>query len=449
MTIGDDIYIVHCQKDDDPTDAKSWASHFKRFLELLLTRVAGKRISINLIDDQELDINKIYNTSTVLIPLITPGLLRSANFNEEIKKFQECAINKERNSVSWNSRIFKVLRFPQKENYLLQFLSNSSDYNFFHIDATYDNVVVYDDFTGPKSEKTFWMRLYDMAYDVFKTAEQIDASLDEISSINQELNAVSVYLATVGQDLLSKRDTLKRELLRNGYKVLPEGNYPEEPETFTKMVKRDLARCKMSIHLVGEDYAKMKGANVSIIELQNRLAVEHFRDVDKMEGHQSLNFGRVIWISPDLANASVKQRLFIENVRKDQDSMRNTDLLESTIEELKAFAIKKLEKGKESLGLSPVKAKGKVIYMIYDKAEDQKCEKIVSYLENNGYEVLASNFEGDPNVIRNMHNDNLKRCDATLIYYGKSNEEWMKSKLKDMLKVLGQAVQNPSAPRRS
>ncbi len=447
MNIGEDIYIVYCRKDDDPGDVKSWAFNFKRFLELLLSRLAGQKITVNMIEDQQLDIDAIYSTTTLLIPLVTPGLLRSTNFNEEIKKFHENAINKEHNNISWNSRIFKVLKHPQKEHYLLDYLNNSVNYNFYHIDATYDQVVVYDDFTGPQSEKTFWMRLYDLAYDVFKIAEKIDESLDEIASINQEINSITVYLATVGQDLISKRDTLKRELLRNGYKVLPESNYPDDLETCVKMIKRDLAKCKMSVHLIGADYGKIKDSNVSSIDLQNRMANEHFRDMDKMERHESLNFGRIIWISSELSNISVKQRLFIENIRKDPESLRNTDLLETTIEELKAFTINKLEKGKETLGLTPTHPKGKIIYLIYDKTENKKCKKIVSYLEKHGYEVLTSIFEGDPDSIRNVHNDYLKRCDATLIYYGKTNEDWMKSKLKDLLKVLGMGRDKPISPQ--
>ena len=76
---------------------------------------------------------------------------------------------------------------------------------------------------------------------------------------------------------------MKRELLRNGYKVLPEKNMPKDLESIMKMVKRDLAASNMSIHLIGSDYGKIYGTNVSIIDLQNRLATQHFNELEKMD----------------------------------------------------------------------------------------------------------------------------------------------------------------------
>ena len=135
---------------------------------------------------------------------------------------------------------------------------------------------------------------------------------------------------------------LKRELMRNGYRVLPEKNMPKDLESIMKLVRRDLKASDMSIHLVGSDYGKIQGSNASVIDLQNRMASEHFNDLEKFDAESELNFGRVIWVAPDLNNLSVKQRLFIENLKKDSDSMNMADLLETTIEELKAFVINKI-----------------------------------------------------------------------------------------------------------
>jgi hypothetical protein len=68
-------------------------------------------------------------------------------------------------------------------------------------------------------------------------------------------------------------------------------------------------------------------------------------------------------------------------------------------------------------------------------------------LEKNGYQVITSNFEGNPDDIRTKHNDNLKRCDATLIYYGNENEGWIKSKQKELLKSLGLGREKPISPQ--
>ena len=85
--------------------------------------------------------------------------------------------------------------------------------------------------------------------------------------------------------------------------------------------------------------------------------------------------------------------------------------------------------------------------MIHDKLEAGKCKKIESFLLNSGYDVITSDFEGNPDEIRTRHNDNLRRCDATLIYYGNENEEWIRSKQKDLLKSLGLGRDKPISPQ--
>jgi len=449
MSFGQHIFLIKSENDGNDQITKDWTSSFRRFLELLLTRLSGEKVHINELTCNELDTDQIYSPMTLLIPVVSPDLLNSANFKDEIKVFHERAINKGNNNISWNSRIFKVLKEPQKGHFLLDFLSDAINYNFFHYDSSTEELVVYDDFTGPASEKTFWMRLYDMAYDIFRVMDSMKNAEAEIANITKGLNKITIFLSQVGADLITQRDSLKRELQRNGYRVLPEKNMPEDLESVMKLVKKDLAESNMSLHLVGSDYGKIQGTNSSIIDLQNRMAIQHFDEIERFSGEQKMNFGRVIWVSPEMKNLSVKQRLFIENLKKDSKSMKEADLLETTIEELKAFVINKIEERRKNhdkvYGAS--KEERKLIYLIHEKNDSLKCKKIEDYLEKNGYDVITSNFEGNPDDIRSRHNDNLKRCDATLIYYGHDNEGWIKSKQKELLKSLGLGREKPISPQ--
>ena len=125
-------------------------------------------------------------------------------------------------------------------------------------------------------------------------------------------------------------------------------------------------------------------------------------------------------------------------------------MLESTIEELKAFSLNKIEEGIRQHELfkgDKAPEKGKIVYLIHDKTQLDKCKKIQKMLEKSGYEVINSNFKGSPDEIRAQHSSNLKRCDASLIYYGNENEEWIKSKQKDLLKSLGLGREKPISPQ--
>ena len=448
MSFGQHIYLIKSEEDENDQVSRDWIASFHRFLELLLSRLSGQQIKINVINSRDLDIESMYSPLTMLIPVVSKSLLNSPVFKEEIKVFHERAINKSDNNISWNSRIFKIVREPQKGHYLLDYLSNSVSYDFFHVDTSTDELVLYDDFTGPTSEKTFWMRLYDLAYDIFKVMDSLKSVEDELATISNQLNTITVYLAEVGADQIPHRDAIKRELMRNGYKVLPEKNMPKDLESIMKLVKKDLSASNLSIHLVGSDYGKIQGSNVSIIDLQNRMAAEHFNELARLNTGGDLNFGRVIWVTPELKNISVKQRLFIENLKKDSESMNRADLLETTIEELKAFVINKIKDELDQYQrLTGTKKESKIIYLIHDQSEAKKIKKIEKFLQTNGYEVIVSDFSGNPDELRTRHNDNLKKCDASLIYYGKENEEWMRSKQKDLLKSLGLGRDKPISPQ--
>ena len=448
MSFGQYIYLIKSEEDGQDQVTKDWTTSFHRFLELLLSRLSGEEIKINVINNKDLDIESMYSPLMMLLPVVSKNLLNSPTFKEEIKLFHELAINKSHNNISWNSRIFKIVREPQKGHFLLDYLNNSVSYDFFHVDSSTDELVIYDDFTGPDSEKTFWMRLYDLAYDIFKIMDGLKTVEDELANINSQLNAVTVYLAEVGADLIPQRDAIKRELMRNGYKVLPEKNMPKDLESIMKLVKKDLSESNLSIHLIGSDYGKVQNSNISIIDLQNRMAAEHFNELEHLSSGGDSNFGRVIWVTPDLKNISVKQRLFIENLRKDSESMNRADLLETTIEELKAFVINKIkDELDQHARLAGGKAEGKIVYLIHDQSEAKKIKKIENFLLKNGYEVIMSDFSGNPDELRTRHNDNLRKCDATLIYYGKENEEWIRSKQKDLLKSLGLGRDKPISPQ--
>jgi hypothetical protein len=59
---------------------------------------------------------------------------------------------------------------------------------------------------------------------------------------------------------------------------------------------------------------------------------------------------------------------------------------------------------------------------------------------------LPSIEQGEPNP-REVHEENLRICDAVLIYYGSSREAWLHSKLADLRKVRGYGRSTPIAVR--
>ncbi len=54
-----------------------------------------------------------------------------------------------------------------------------------------------------------------------------------------------------------------------------------------------------------------------------------------------------------------------------------------------------------------------------------------------GDEAIPSINEGDSTEVAQYHRDSLVNCDATLIYYGNTNQLWLRLKMMDLLKAPG------------
>ncbi|MCC5932556.1 MAG: hypothetical protein JJU28_25145 [Cyclobacteriaceae bacterium] len=447
-----EIYLVYSAKDPDATDGNGWVFTLQKLLEMLLGRISGEFINVNSRSDQELNVQEIYSVSTILLPVISEELLNSHFFKEEIKIFHERAIHKSHNNISWESRVFKIFKEPADGHYLLDFLNNSVGYNFYHQEISTGEIIRYTDFTGPDSEKTFWMRLYDLAYDLWKIIEVIKAPEVELQEITRNLNALTVYLAETGLSLNKERDMIKRELGRLGVNVVPDRRLPDDIDALEKVVLKQLKQCKLSVHLVGTDLLNRKFTGQSITEVQNQIAIKYFNDLYK-ENHnlESEGIGRIIWIAPELEHLTLSQRIYLENIRKHADYHHSVEILECSIEEFKSFLLKSVSQliNGGSIKDDVVKQdyNGKLVYLIFDQDDHDKAFEIRDLLMKNGHKVILSDFQGTPEEVRSKHNESLKYCDATLIYHGNDNDRWVKSKLKDLAKALGLGREKPIFPQ--
>ena len=79
----------------------------------------------------------------------------------------------------------------------------------------------------------------------------------------------------------------------------------------------------------------------------------------------------------------------------------------------------------------------KIIYLILDKEDIEEGQVIAKALKKKGFRVVQPIFEGELVDVRYIHQENLKRCDAAIIYFGNTSEAWIKTKLQDLMKSPG------------
>ncbi|MCV9386556.1 hypothetical protein [Reichenbachiella ulvae] len=447
MNFEHEILLAYHTRDDDPIggDGKGWVTNFYRFLSTLVEQVSGKPVVIKLVNEGDSHID-LYNNSSVLVPILSKNFLSNPTLINGVNLFASSA--RENNTLQMDglSRLFKVIKFPIDVDEYLPDYSDILSYDFYQIDSLTGEPQEFRRFFGNEAERSYWMKMVDMAYDI----HQIQKKLKEFTTSNPAPAAEfprdkTIYLANSGVDMIIQRDIVKRELIRHGYKVLPDQSLPKEIHALESVVKKDLESCCISIHLIGEDYGySPRGSELSVVDIQNKIASDYtmLMHEKNKSGETSDKFSRLIWLSPDLKNVSERQKIFIEDLKTDAATLDEAEVLQIPLQELKSIIREELVTGgrfkaKEVQQDNQLPDEGNIIYLICDQLDLKASEPMADFLKRKGYNVVTSMFSGELMDLRYLHQENLRRCDASLIYFGKSSEDWIRTKLQDLLKAPG------------
>ncbi len=449
MKSNQEILITYAEADDQPIDGGvGWVSNFNKFLTNLLFQINKVEPKVRLVSDDKLT-DKDLTGATVVIAVLSDSLEKTA-----VDKIENWAqgLHKSGKLVSGGiSKFCKVLKTPIDPDKLFPSLSELVSYDFYFVDARTGEMQEFTRFFGSDAERSFWMKLVDISYDISYLLSADDKGSKKTGA--EVGRDKTVYLASSGMDLLIQRDVIKRELKRHGYEVLPNTALPKDASELEKMVREDLSKCRLSIHMVGEDYGyRPTGSELSVVDIQNRVAQEYTTEMSEYnKKHDNEKpFSRLIWLSPDLLNVSERQRIFIEDIKSSAALLEEAEVLQIQLQELKAIIREELMTGgrfnvkREVAGYDTTDEEGtKVIYLITDKSDLKESKAIQDFLTKQGFKVLAPSFEGELVDIRYIHQENLRRCDGSIIYYGNATSEWIKTKLQDLLKAPGFGREKP------
>jgi hypothetical protein len=431
MNFDVDVLILFADRDNEAAKGQAgWVTQFKKFLELMLMQVLGEKPKVLLKSEFDSMASPKLDNAAVAVNILTQDFIKSGQCLDNLEAFNKAieASGKSRN------RVFKVFKTPLSLAEQPPRLRELIGYEMYQIDTDSGEVREYTDYFSTEAERQYWMKMVDLAYDIFDTLVLLRGG--EKSEIKNIYKRKTIYLAETGHDLSVQRNIIKRELQRHGYIVLPNQTLPGTASELEKMVRRDVEDSSLSIHLIGSAYGEIPdGADRSIVDLQNRYAAEKSHKVGKDQ------FSRLIWISPTLSNASERQKAFIDNIKRDVDAQEGAEILQTPLEDFKNIVREELMDTHEKKALD--ETGGKSIYLVHDRIDHQDVKPIIEAIEKSGYKVLMPDFEGELLSVRQKHIDNLRNFDAAIIYRGKVNEQWVRMKVLDLLKAPGFGRKKP------
>jgi len=430
-----DVLIVFADHDNETPGKKAtgWVSDFKRFLELMLIQVLGEKPKVLLKSEFDTITAPDMDNVGVLVTILSKDFIQSGRCLDTLETFYK-VLEKAPHKAS---RVFKVFKAPLNTHEQPPRLRELIGYEMYQLDTETGETKEYTDYFSLEAERQYWMKMVDLAYDIYDSLLQL-RNLEKNSEVRNIYKRKNIYLAETGHDLSVQRNIIKRELIRHGYVVLPQQTLPGSLTELEKIVRKELEECSLSIHLIGSSYGEIPtGSDRSVVDIQNRIAAERSLKVKE----SGAEFSRLIWISPNPANASDKQKAFIESIKRDVEVQEGAEILQTPLEDFKNIMREELV---ESLERKASGAElGKSVYLVHDRIDQNEVKPLAEVIEKSGYKVLLPEFEGELLDLRKKHIDNLRSFDAAIIYKGKVNEQWVRMKVLDLLKAPGFGRKKP------
>jgi hypothetical protein len=442
-----DLFISYSHNDNKPLvqGIDGWVSIFQGALETRFKEKFGysPRIyrdseALRGNDDFEKALIRQLPQITILVCVLSERYIDSNWCRKELQHFCKVAEDTGGLLIDVKTRIFKVEKAPVPLEQQFIELRSTLGYLFYHIDSVNKHPRQFSLDPAASTYSKYVDKLDDLIDDIHQLLEVVKTREEGWPTPNT-IPGTPIYLADTTLDMRDDRDRIKRELQRRGYVVLPDRQLPLYAPELETIVREELKRCELSIHLIGSNYGVVPEAgDKSIVAMQNELAAELSRN--------DPSFLRLIWIPAALELTDDRQEKFIDYLRNDSTAQQGAELLQTTFEDFKTIILDNLKQKTEPE--KPVRLdKTQLVYLICDQQDLEAVEPIEAYLEGQGYEVIVPEFEGDDVKVRDEHRECLLICDAVIVFYGSANEFWVRTKLRELKKIAGYGRSKPMLAR--
>jgi hypothetical protein len=445
MNFEQNLFISYAIIDDQPLmpGQPGWITQFHATLEALLSMRLGRKAKIWR--DKKLHGNDIFgdeivaqfNNAAVLVSVLSSRYLKSEWCTREIREFCQNAQQRGELVVDKKLRVFKVIKTPvDTYDPLPAVMNDVLGYEFF---AIKDGAPLeLDPAYGQEFAQLYRTKVAVLAWDIKLLLDALESKGNGNGGVQAPAKP-AVYLAECSRDRKPARELIQAELTRLGYSVLPDKQLPMDETEYVAAVEGLLARCALSVHLIGENYGVVPdGPTTKSVGMhQNELAVARCKNG---------GLTRLIWLPKGTRSEQAPQQAFIDALHQDEQAQFGADLITGDIEELKAAihaTLKKIEqpepqKPEREAGEAGVGGgSGKLLYLICDEKDRKSTIPLRKFCKQHGFEVALPAFEGDASQVRKTNQQLLSNCDAVLLFYGAGDEAWKRTIDNELKKMAG------------
>ena len=138
-----------------------------------------------------------------------------------------------------------------------------------------------------------------------------------------------------------------------------------------------------------------------------------------------------------LAGAGLRTRQKIDSAQHE-----GAEVIEDRYDGLKALLLRRLTEQAER-ARSAVRERPPHAYLICDRRDRHAVEEMEDFFFERGVEVSLPLFDASEDEALESHLENLRQCDAALVYYGAAGPRWVDSHLRELAKASGYRATGP------
>jgi hypothetical protein len=276
------------------------------------------------------------------------------------------------------------------------------------------------------TDPAYWSKMLDLVMEI-KQTKKPDTGI--------------IYLAQTESGLSPVYDTIRRELMEQGFRVVPDTDLLGHQKDMRSLIRDSMDHSRLAIHLLGNDYGDLvEGESRSISELQVRVIGEYLEAVERgeIQSHQH-GISRLIWVDPDFNPSDERQGEFVEVLKRNIEKLHRTEIVQNPLELFKTLVIKKLkQEDLEAARLeTDISQDKKELYIIHHRSDERDAGELARRLVAEGLDIAFLDYSKEQTHLLKEHKRNLRNCDASVVYYGNRNRPWLRSKIMDLLKAPG------------
>lgn len=435
-----DIFVSYAHADDCclAGEKSGWVTRLvTQFLAPCIEMKLGSRGALKLWMDHELEaghpvtpqlLNQV-RRAAVLVVILSPSYINSPWCRRERENYLDVI-------HGWESRrVFIIepgeIRLEDRPAELLDLRSFR-----FWVPSDYEGGAPCPLGTTRDLEDEFKKRVFDVSHTIAAELRRIARERQESRDLGasgacdhpQAVVAPSrrtVFLAQVTDDLHSRQESVRHYLEQQGIKVVPDDLYWWEPQSFRKIVMRDLENADLFVQLLGAfSPRRPKGLPEGYLQCELDLA--------RAAGKPTLR-----WRDPRLDPGAIEDA-------DHQAFVDGTGVIAEPLEDFKKAILKALQPAAPA----PVARTNVQVFVARDQADRPLAEEICTMLErcNAGWSRSLLDEQGqDPQVYRQDMEERIKECDAIIVVYGRATPLWVRRQLGLLGKKLAEFNKRPAA----